>query len=496
MESTLVNGFNWSAAKSTLEGFGGTPVNLHVPKTGLPFFDALRLYGAIDLYVGLREDVSIHDVGHEWIIEGRRRTHRVEGRDERTFSSVWKKSKPFSEEFCRLLREAVITGTWPAESYFLEAGKKWDAALQDGIRGIAARSYATLQSGQTSKKECKAYISLSHALLAFAGKTRVEGVGGITFLPLFEGQIDLSKVVSPLRAWIGVPNVLCAQALALLALKTSLFVEGYQERLRGVVFNTAFAGQRSDNYSGLITIASTTIGKMHTASFVAHIYRAFRRLVARAWTRKGRNYQATPLTLDALRMAYWLMQPVGKHLSAMITAQERVQQQKGLQHIFTKDAYVKEVFRMSYGNWGGDFEAVRKFARAVSSAIKWARGRDRNGKWLTNEEQKKNWYDEVTMLRSASSTKAFIERAMILIEQGHREHSEVGTVHREEAYDPQALFASIGSDRGSFETFRDLFRMYLIQESTYRTKEKSVADDETDISADGGENQQEEEEGE
>ena len=62
--------FDWSKAASTLQDFGGKPVTLYVPKTGLPFFDVLRLYGAIDLYIGLREDVAIHDAGNEWEVTG------------------------------------------------------------------------------------------------------------------------------------------------------------------------------------------------------------------------------------------------------------------------------------------------------------------------------------------------------------------------------------------------------------------------------------------
>lgn len=136
---------------------------------------------------------------------------------------------------------------------------------------------------------------------------------------------------------------------------------------------------------------------------------------------------------------------------------------------------------MSYGHWGGNHEAVRKFARSVASGIYYSR----MAKETSQEERRKAWYDEVTMLRSASTAKAFVERAMILIEQGHREHSQVGTDHRDEAFDPQALFSSIGSDRGSFETFRDLFRMYLVQESTYRAGWEPSAAAETEPTADG-----------
>jgi len=120
---------------------------------------------------------------------------------------------------------------------------------------------------------------------------------------------------------------------------------------------------------------------------------------------------------------------------------------------------------MTYGNWNGDHEAVRKLARAVASGIYWARGSDKHDDY---KEQRKNWYDEVTMLRSAPSAKTFIERVMILIEQGHREHGQVGTAHRDEDFDPKALLDSIGTNRSEFEMFRDLFRMYLVQESTYK----------------------------
>ena len=65
--------FKWSDAAKILENFGGTPVSLQVFKTGLPFFDVLRLYGAIDLYIGLREDVKIVDQGTRWFVESKRR---------------------------------------------------------------------------------------------------------------------------------------------------------------------------------------------------------------------------------------------------------------------------------------------------------------------------------------------------------------------------------------------------------------------------------------
>jgi hypothetical protein len=140
--------------------------------------------------------------------------------------------------------------------------------------------------------------------------------------------------------------------------------------------------------------------------------------------------------------------------------------------VFVTGNYVREVFEMSIGSWRGDHEAVRKFARAVASGIYHARMAGTK----EADERQKAWYDEVTMLRSSLSPKAFIERAMILIEQGHREHSQVGTTHRDEAFDPSALLSSLGKDRSSFEEFRDLFRMYLVQESTYQVKAEERED--------------------
>lgn len=464
--------FDWGIATTTLRDFGGSQVCRTIHKTGMPFFDALRLYGMIDLYIGLREDVCIRDAGNAWEVSGRARQNRLEGRDMKAFQQVWTKKKPTPEDYCKRIRACIENGsplptdeTGPATKAF----RGLDAALQAGIRHTAAAEYDTLQGGQASPSTCcMAKIPLADGLLAFAGKKRVHaGFGDILFLPIFEGQIDLSRVVSPLRAWISVPSVTCAQALALLALRTSLFAEGYQDRLSAVVFNTAFRGQRSDNYSGIIAIRSTAIGQAKSPALLARLYQVLSSLVKQAWTPRG----ATAFVTDALVMAYWLMHPLPKHLSSFITSQERLRRDRKTQ-IFVAPDYVREVFEMSIGSWQGDHESVRKFARAVASGIKWARGRDNSGNWLPDEEQRKNWYDEVTMLRSAPSAKAFVERAMILIEQGHREHSQVGTTHRNEDFDPKSLLSSLGGNRNSFEAFRDLFRMYLVQESTYQAKEK------------------------
>jgi hypothetical protein len=460
--------FDWPSASSILSGFGGTPVTLHIQKTGLPFFDALRLYGAIELYIGLREDVSIRDLGSEWVVEGRARTHRLAGRGENAFKALRKEKKPSPQEFCDGLRTSIMSGEVQLDSDFLKGGKGYDAILQAGIRGLSATKYETLQSGQTSKKECIAQIPLSHGFLAFVGRNRTETIGQIVFLPMFEGRVDLSKVVSPLAAWLGVPNPLCAQALILLALRTSLFAEGYQERLTAVVFNTDLGGKRSDNYSGIIAIGSTAIGQIVSSELSSHMNQVFRELLRQAWKRTGTKYQTTETTPLAMGMAYWLMQPARKHLSGFITAQEGIYR-RGRRQFFIKRSYVKEVFEMSYGDWKGDHDAVRRLASAVASGIYHAR----MAKEHTWADQRKAWYDEVTMLRSAPSPRAFMERAMILVEQGHREHSLIGTTHWDQAFDPQGLFESIGASRSSFETFRELFRMYLVQQSTHQVKELS-----------------------
>ena len=49
MEGRILNNFDWGVASGALEKFGGEPVSLRVKKTGLPFYDALRMYGAIEL---------------------------------------------------------------------------------------------------------------------------------------------------------------------------------------------------------------------------------------------------------------------------------------------------------------------------------------------------------------------------------------------------------------------------------------------------------------
>jgi len=485
-----MNVFDWSKAAEVLSGFGGEPITIHVPKTGLPFFDTLRLYGAIDLYIGLREDVTIRDAGDRWEVKSRARKQRLEGRV-RSAAETLKETKlsKNDDKWLIALDAAIIEHNAYPKTPLRDLKTPLDnpdSVLKDGVRDQAASTYQGLETGYGKK----AKIPWGDAVLAYAGQKRTENVANIMFLPVFEGQIDLSKVVSPLRAWFRTPNVLCAQALMLLALRSSLFVEGYQDRLTAVVYNTNLDSRKYFNYSGLIEIGSTAIGKMKSSKQVDHTYRTFRRLVSVAWKPQG---QSTELTPDALAMAHWLMQPVGKNLSSMITSQERLRRgiRRGDRYVrqpalFDQpdSNYVKEVFEMSYGKWQGDHEAVRKLAKAVASAIYHARQKDEKDE----EDKGKAWYDEVTMLRSAPSAKSFIGRVMILIEQGHREHGQVGTVARGEDWDPVGLFASIGENQNDFETFRDLFRMYLVQESKpYKAESEPASDAEDKPDADEGE---------
>ncbi len=473
MAALTASGFDWSQAVAALNGFGGKAIALHVRKTGLPFFDALRLYGAIDLYIGVREDVYICDEGSRWRVEGRRRLWRTMGRDKAALDLVRKNIDPkmkgsvSTSTYCEALAESLQSGEdlGGQDDSLHRANKafaRFDSAIQSGIRGVAASSYHTMESGQSTAKECIAQLRLSHGLLAFAGKVRTEAVGDIVFLPIFEGQIDLSKVVSPVRAWVAVPNLLCAEALMLLALKTSLFAEGYQDRLSAVVYNRQV--RRGDfAYSGNIAIASTAIGKIKSSDFAAVLHGVFRRAVRKAW----QNKKATEFTPHAIAMANWLMQPTARNLSGLITSQEKLKA-AGTEQIFTLSDHVREVFEMAYGQWHGDSESVHKFARAVASAIYYARMKDA-------DDPAKRWYDEVATLRSSPNPKAFINRSLNLIEIGHRGNTFVGS-EESHRFEPDSVLQLIGDE---FETFRDLFRMYLVQESRPPKQSRSGSEAET-----------------
>jgi hypothetical protein len=463
--------FNWSNAAQTFSDFGGQQKTFHIPKTGLPFFDVLRLYGAIELFVGLQEEVFIHDEGNEWGVSARVREHRLKGLQEIATTLKKKKLSKKDEEWIGKLKMALNGDDWPTEPLrdVSTPLDNPDSALKDGVRNTAASTYKGLETGYG--KESK--VPFADALLAYAGQERTESIAGIYFLPVFEGKVDFSKVISPLRAWIGIPNVLCAQALTLLALKTSLFAEGYADKLSAVVYNTNFDPRGFYNYSGIIKIESTALSNRYNISqdFVGHFYRIFRSLLGRAWKREGQTYKAKPQIEDAFAHAYWLMQPSHpKNLSTLINSLERQKRYNKLCIIaepYLKKSYVKEVFQMSYGKWEGDHEAVRKFARAVATGIYHARLSEPS---MKKEERGKAWYDEVVMLRSAPTAKAFFERAMILLEQGRRKNQFIASASNSEDFDPVPLMSSIGNSRSSFETFRDLFRMYLILESVPKSR--------------------------
>jgi hypothetical protein len=134
------------------------------------------------------------------------------------------------------------------------------------------------------------------------------------------------------------------------------------------------------------------------------------------------------------------------------------------QQIFTDVDYVREVWAMAYGECPGGTGDIQKFARAAAMAIYYGRmdrKDDPDEPALRRAVQAKRWYDEVATLRSAPNDRAFFNRALNLLELGHRERTFVGT-EEQQRYDPGELMKSVGND---FETFRDLFRMYLIQES-------------------------------
>src|SRR5579871_2107973 len=483
--------FDWTGATEASETFGGVEQILHIPKTGLPFFDVLRLYGAIELYIGLRDEITIYDNGQEWSVKAKVRPNDISHLAQRVKQAVQslKKAELTKNDLAWIEKmPACLKSECLPASGFRDVSSPLDnpdSALKDGIRNTAATTYKGLETGFGTASK----INWPDALLAYAGQKRTETVAGLFFLPIFEGTVDFSKVVSPLRAWVGIPNVLCAQVLTLLALKTALFAEGYADRLSGVVYNTNLDGRKFYNYSGLISIRSTALNRQRFFGseperferFVSHFYTTFRSLLGRAWDKRGKTSGEVE---DALAHAYWLMQPYHpKHLATLLTSVERQKRDNKSTVLIAvrprKESYVQEIFDMTYGNWQGDYEALRRFASAVARGIYAARLLKIN---KTNEKEEreargKAWYDEVTMLRSAPSPRSFIERAMILIEQGKREDSLLGTSLWKQDFDPARLFASIGETRAEFETFRDLFRMYLVQESKPFQAEKNGAVD-------------------
>ena len=417
--------------------------------------------------MGLREDVETLDEGNQWKIIGKKRKSRVAKKPGAALLGLRRnKLKTNDERFLAMLYGALHQGLFFVDEISFPVGtplENPDSTLKDGIRDQSAKAYKGLESGCGSGSK----IKLSDALLAYAGQRRIETLAKIQFLPVFEGRIDYSKVVSPVRGYYTIPNALCAQALMLLLLKTSLFAEGYEDCLSAVVYNTDYDSRKHFNHSGLVTISSTAVKKGCSAELALHLLYSLEGLVRRSWKQSGKSTEYTQHTIN---LALWIMQPGSKNLGAMITGQEKFRFLK----FFLTTNITKEVFEMSYDEQQRqsiDHVAVQKFAKAVASAIYYARQVDAKD---TSESNKK-WYDEVTLLRSAPSAKAFKERTLILIEQAKKNNPFVGTAANKEDFDPVALLNSIGDDRDKFEMFRDLFRMYLILESGPKTaKDDSI----------------------
>lgn len=454
---------DWSKTRILGQKLVGDPLNIRIIQSGLPFLDALCLYGAIELYFGLNESVDIRDRGGWWEISGRilnvKNLVERRKRDLRSVKSIGKREQRQYVEGDALDR-LIVDGEILSEKLVEAKGdfSGLDPTLQWGIRGVSASTYETLQSSQTSNSKCMVKIPLSVAILASAGKKRAEAAGDIIFLPVFNGRIDFSKIVSPLRFNIATPNITCAQALVLITLRTTLFSEGYYKNLSSVVYKTEFPGNHSDNYSGLINIVSTVLGKQSSRTFeefLQGVYAVFKPLVEQGWKRTGKKYVAQDQSQHAVVIARWLLEPSLKALESVLTSQEQLHARyKNAFLIFRRESDVKEVFKMAEGRVM-DHEAVRQFARTVERAIYAARMKE-------GKEPLKEWYNEVSILRSAPTHIAFFEHALVLIEQGHKEDSRVKFY---DSFDPVALQESVGKSRLEFEEFRILFRMYLLQSS-------------------------------
>jgi hypothetical protein len=466
--------FDWARARDALKGFGGSPISLCIDKTGLPFYDTLRLYGAIDLYVGVREDVTISDLGDGWKVCARARVDKLRDRDIRAFAAVRTNKSPNREAFCSKLREALLSGTRipraedPEERVPTDdRSRALDPVLQSGIRDQQAGEYESMNSTASTYT---ARIPLSDAVIAYAGRKRTESAGDMHFLPIFEGPIDLGKIVSPLRA-SSVPNPFCAQVLMLLSLKTALWAEGYSERLSAVAYSKQ--KRQNFNYSGVIRIDSTAIGQIDDGVFCGLLHQVFRRMLNASW----KNGKATPLAQHTFAVAEWLMQPLPGTLRGMITAQEFLVRAGSLPFLVVRDN-VRKVFEMTYAQQHTiNYDAVRQLAKTASSAIYTLGPKDEVKKRL------QYWYNEIVALRNTPNMESFRHRVLTLIEKGRAESSWI------EPFDPASLFSSMGTDRPSFEKFRDCFRMYLIQESAPRGKAVPEVDDDSpgDAGAETGE---------
>jgi hypothetical protein len=374
------------------------------------------------------------------------------------------------DEFCKKLRAAIISGsriprTEDPDQKVPTDDRNFslDPVLQAGIRDLQAAEYDSMNS---TEAKYTARIPLSDAVIAYAGLKRTESASDMQFLPIFEGQIDLGKIVAPIRSSLSVPNPLCAQVLMLLSLKTALWSEGYSQRLSAVAYSKK--KRQNFNYSGIIRIASTAIGQIDDGVFCGLLYRVFRRMLNASW----KNKKATPMAPHTFAVAEWLMQPLPRTLAGMIMAQEFLLKTGNLPFLVVHDN-VRKVFEMTYADRKIDHEAVRQLAKTTSSAIYRLGPADAS-------KRRQHWYNEVVALRNAPNKESFRHRVLTLIEQGRAKDSWI------EGFNPESLLSSMGDTRPSFEEFRDCFRMYLIQESAPKDKRiPDVDDDSPQVVGDG-----------
>lgn len=473
----------WPDMGIALQKLGGTPETIYVRKTGLPFFDAQRLYGAIDQVFGLNGDTKIIDDGMCWKIIGNTRkinNEKLCHHIGHVRSGISPKPKGKSDEIAEQLRNSLRTPnrSVPIADITKHRGtgsfSGLDSVLQSGVRGTSAASYDTLQSGNTGARECQVEIELFDGILAAAGAARTESVGDLVFLPVFEGEIDFSKIVVPLRAWLKIPSPLCAQALLLLALETSLLAEGYRDRLSAIVYNRRVQ-QGEFAYSGVLSVEQTALANSGALDrkTVDQLYTVFRQCCLKAWE----GGKSTSMYQPALVLAQWIIHPhVHKYLTAMITSQEKMTAE-GLPNVFINNNSVKGIFEMTHGVVPESTrEACQKLAEAVSSAIRYARQHEsiveakKAKDQLDNakserkyRESRKEWYDEVTLLRSASKARQFFQRVLILLEQGKIEESRIATSDFKQDFNPVEMLQQYEANPQEFQKFRDLFRMYLMQ---------------------------------
>jgi hypothetical protein len=463
----------WEVSEHIKNSFLRPNETLFVHKTGLPFYDTMRLYGAIELYLGLSHRVAIQDEGVRWRIDGIKNKLVLDNVVQTVTDKIIndgnnraQKTDAIVEDLNHMLKNCFSQSLSKAQQNLSKAKKPIetpDPALQQGIRDDAALLYNDMKTSAPVKP----YLPISDLVLVYAGQKRIEQSGAILFLPVFEGEIDLSRVISPLRIYIRrnkeySPSLQCHHALVLLALKTSLFSDGYAARLSAVVYKTDFPGQRSDNRSGLVSIEPTVVGHSDNRECISAVYTALKNIMVETLINDQKK-----MVNEMIGIAQWVLEPSSQTVAPLITAQERfISVKKWRKYVFIHTAQiVKEVFTMSHNvKWEGrHYEAVKGFAQATSRAIWTARMSGANDKG-------KAWYGEVAALRNASSWDTFRHQVLTLMEQGKKENDWIG-IRDKESWDPQILEESAKD----FESFRDIFRMYLIQ---YRA-EVSRPDDST-----------------